>query len=566
MMNRSLLTLSLIALLGGCATNAPTTAATGVAHVAIFGINDFHGNIQATAPTPRMVDLPDPDHPDKKIAVPTGGIAYLASELNALRQANPHSITVGLGDLIGGSPVTSSLLDDEPTIEALNQIDLAISVVGNHEFDNGREALEQRIKGICPAKGCKLAGFKGARFTYLAANVLDRNSGKPFLTPYVIREIDGVKVGFVGTPLHDVPTMVMAAGIQSLRFADEVETINALVPEIKAKGATTIVALVHQGADFAGPFNDPTYKCDGLTGPIIDLTKRLDPAVKVVMSAHTHNAYTCKIDGRLLTQGYNYGALVSTVRLDIDRASGEVISADATNQLVDQRSLTPDPQLQQFVDKVAATTTVIRNQPVGQTTQQLTRKAADSFGDSALGNLVADAQLAYAKRFGKADIAFTNSGGLRAELPSTAVTEGKTLTYGDLYAVQPFRNSLVVMTLSGKQILTLLRNQWPAADAGKPGLLQISGNLHYRWSAQRPVTDRVIDVTIDGKPLDPTRNYRVAINAFLAGGGDGAATFKEGADTVALPGLDVDALRWYVENRRKVDDYRSEGRIQKITQ
>ncbi|WP_018604396.1 bifunctional metallophosphatase/5'-nucleotidase [Uliginosibacterium gangwonense] len=548
--------------LAGCASAPP--AQTAVAEVAILGINDFHGHIQSADPTPRVLNLPDPADPSRKIAVPTGGAAYVASELAILRKDNANSITVGVGDLIGASPASSSLLNDEPTIEALNRMGLSLSVVGNHEFDAGSDALLRRIKGECPANGCAMPGFSGARFEYLAANVIDKANGKPFLKPYVIREVGGVKIAFIGTPLHEVPDMVMAAGIKTLRFEDEVQTINHYVPEIRAQGVRTIVALVHQGGEYAGDFNDPTYRCEGLKGPIIDIVKRLDPEVDVVMSAHTHNAYTCKINGRLVTQGYSYGALVSEIRLKIDRRTGDVLATEATNHVVDQSTLKPDAAMQDFVEQTAKQTASLRNQVVGRLANPLTRQAQAGYGDSSLGNLVADAQAAYARRTEPVDFAITNSGGLRADLPSKPGTERPiVLRFGDLYAAQPFRNNLVVMSLSGVQVMQLLRDQWQGHEAENPSLLQVSRELTYHWDAARPIQDRVFDVRIGGETLNLQRNYRVAMNAFLAGGGDGAKVLTQGTDVHGL-GLDIDAIRWYTESATATLDVQSEGRIRRV--
>jgi 5'-nucleotidase len=553
--------------LAGCSglpasTEKPLAAAESeTATIAILGINDFHGHIQSAQPVPRTIIVPDPQAPDGQRQTAVGGAAYLATELTELRQRNPHSITVGVGDLIGASPLTSALLDDEPTIETLNRLGMSVSVVGNHEFDRGRVELERRIAGRCPESGCKLPEFHGARFDYLAANVLDKASGRPFLAPYVIREIDGIKVAFVGTPLRETPSIVVKAGIATLNFTDEASAINALIPEMQAQGARVIVALIHQGGEYDGPYNDPTYRCAGLRGPIVDIVRALDKAVVAVMSAHTHNGYTCKIDGRLLTQGYSFGALVSEIRLKIDRRSGEVLAADAENHPVDQHRLTPDAAMQQWVVDIEARSADVRNRPVGRTLRPLTRRSDGAFGDSPLGNLIADAQWTYARRFVEVDFALTNRGGMRADLPEGADGDGPlTLTFGDLFATQPFRSGLLVVELRGAEILDLLRGQWRTPDAA-PYFLQVSRSLNYHWRSDLPLAKRVFDVRINGKPLIPTRTYRIAINSFLADGGDDQFILAKGRHPRTLPGQDIDALRWFIEKAKAPLDIRSEGRI-----
>lgn len=556
------LTPALLALaLAACSSVSPQSD-TSTVDISILGINDFHGHIQSSNPTPRTLNMADPADPSRKIAVPTGGAAYLATELAILRKEHPNSITVGVGDLIGASPATSSMLKDEPTIEALNRMGLSLSAVGNHEFDAGRAELERKIRGECPAQGCALAGFRGAKFDYLGANVIDTASNKPFVKPYVIRDVAGIKIAFIGAPLHEVPSMVSADGIKTLRFDDEVQAINHYVPEIRAQGVRAIVALIHQGGEYAGDFNDPTYRCEGLKGPIVDIVKRLDRSVDVVMSAHTHNAYTCKINGRLVTQGYSYGALVSEIRLKIDRRNGAVLDADATNHVVDQRLLKPDAAMQAFVEDVSKQTDALRNQEVGRVAQQITRHVQPGYGDSALGNLVADAQAAYARQHEKVDFAVTNPGGLRADLPSKAEGAGViTLRFGDLYAAQPFHNQVVVVGLTGTQIMQALRSQWNNKD--NPTFLQVSKELKYQWNDNLPVENRVLNVTVSGVRIDPMRMYRVAMNSFLAGGGDGFKVFAEGAAPTEA-GSDLEALRWYMEHAQDVLDYSSEGRVKRV--
>lgn len=551
-------------LLAACASH-PVSAPL---ELTVLGINDFHGNIQASAPVPKTLRVQDAAHPEQTVAVAAGGAAYVAAALDRLREAHPNSITVGVGDLIGAAPLASSLLADEPTIEAMNRLGMSLSVVGNHEFDRGREELLRRVRGECPsAQGCQLPGFQGARFAYLAANVIDEASGKPIFPPYAIRSVGGVKIAFVGAVLKGTPQIVNPAGIRGLRFEDEADAINRVLPEIRAQGVRTIIALIHEGADYSSPrgtYNDAGYRCDGFSGPIKSIVQRLDPQIRAVMSAHTHMAYTCKVDGRLVVQGASYGAMITELDLRVDPASGELLDIQAHNELVDQHALSPDPAMQAFVAGVVERTRKVAAQPVGRLPfgldQSLPERGPNA--DSALGNLIADSQLVFAQGDDKpAQIAFMNTGGIRANLPSGERSEQPVqLTLGDLYAVQPFGNDVVVMTLSGEQIEAVLNQQEGGAQPGSlPRLLQVSRGFAYRWDVSRPKGQRAYAASLNGEPLQPDQIYRVAVNGFLAEGGDGLTVLAQGRERRVLGG-DVDALRRYLAGTN-LPAYRSEGRI-----
>lgn len=550
-------------LLGACAS-APMP---GPVEVAVLGLNDFHGNIQASAPVPKTLKVQDAAHPEQTVSVPTGGAAYVAAELVRLRHEHPNSITVGVGDLIGASPLASSLLADEPTIEAMNRLGLSVSVVGNHEFDHGRDDLVRRVKGECPAQGCQLPEFRGASYTYLSANVIEEADGKPLFPPYAIRTVGGVKIAFVGAVLKGTPQIVNPAGIRGLRFEDEADSINRVIPEIRAQGVRTIIALIHEGAEYNSPrgtYNDPGYRCEGFAGPIRDIVRRLDPQIRVVMSAHTHMAYTCSVDGRLVVQGASYGAMITELDLRLDPVSGELLDVQAHNELVDQRALHPDPAMQDFVAGVVERTRKIATQPAGSLPFGLDQSLQEEGGsaDSALGNLIADSQLALAQGDDKpAEIAFMNTGGIRANLPSGERSDQPVqLNLGDLYAVQPFGNDVVVMTLSGAQIGTVLNQQGGDAQPDRlPRLLQVSHGFSYRWDGARPRGQRAYAASLNGEVLRPDRLYRVAVNGFLADGGDGLSELAQGRERRVVGG-DVEALRRYL-TRTDLPEYRSEGRI-----
>lgn len=516
--------------------------------ITIFSINDFHGNLQADKPVPYMApqDQHGHAHTGAALSTPSGGYAYLAALLKQRRLAAPNSILVGAGDLIGASPIGSAILRDEPVIEALNQLGLSVTSLGNHEFDNGAAALLGKIKGECPASGCAFPGFSGAKYEYIAANVREKEQAQTWLKPYVIRQVGEFKVAFIGAVTADTPNLVAGDGVKNLHFEEEAAAINRYVREIMQQGVAAIVVLIHEGAHYPGAANDPSYTCAGLQGPIIEIVKKLDKAISLVVSGHSHQGYTCKIDGRLVVQARSYGAYLTETTLTIQRSSNQVMNAVATNHLVDQSKYAADPEAQLLVDQVAALTNAVRSRPVASIGAPLTRAGAKANWDSPLGNVIADAQLSFARQSGAADVAFINAGSIRSDLPGGSAAPGVPVTFGDLYAAQPFGNSLMRMRLSGAQLLQLLQQQWRSAE--HPNKLFVSQGFSYRWNPAAAPQQRVQQVMLNGQPLDLQRQYTVIVNSFLAGGGDGFSVLKDGTERQNI-GQDIQAFEAYVRQQ-----------------
>jgi len=551
---------SLIVLLAGCATpppppQPPSAESPSKIELSIFSINDFHGHIQPKSPIPLSPRLPDPQSGELK-AQAAGGVAYLATVLDKLRVQRKNQVFVAAGDLVGASPQMSSLLKDEPTVSALGALGLAASSLGNHDLDAGLPELLRKTRGECASTGCVWPEFKGASFPYLAANMFETQTGKRVLPSHTLKEIGGLKVAFVGAVTRDTPKVIMPKSIVGLRFADEVETLNALVPELRAAGAQVLVAIMHEGAMYDGGANDPSYTCPGLKGRGVDIAKQLDPAYAIIISGHTHQAYTCKIDGRLMVQAGSFGGWLTESRLTLD-ANGKVLDAQAINHPVLQGVYAPNPAFVALVARAAALTTAARNKPVADLTRGATRMATAPFGDTTLGNLVADAHLAFAKKRGAVDIGITNSGGIRADL---TVEPGRTTTLSDLFAIQPFTNELIALTLTGAQLQELIRRQLNSRRANGPATLQISHNLRYQWSQAQGAEPVLESVTVDGKPLDLTRDYRIVANNFTAEGGNDLNMMKQGRDRVVV-GMDIDAFEEWLRENPKAMDQIEPGRI-----
>lgn len=540
-------------LLAGCATQQPS----GPTELTLLSINDFHGNIQPSDPTPLLPRLPDATGAVK--AQPAGGAAYLATALAALKAKNPDALVVAGGDLIGASPLISNLLRDEPTLTAMSQLGITASALGNHELDAGLPELLRQTRGECGPSGCLWPDYKGPGFPYLGANVLDAATGKPLLPTHVLKQAGRLKVAIAGVATMETPHVIVARAIKGIRFADEVDTLNALVPQLKAEGAQVLVAVMHeggvQGRD-AGA-NDPSYACPTLTGRVQDIAKRLDPAYAIIIGGHTHQAYTCKIDGRLVVQAGSYGGWITESHLKFD-AAGKVIDAQAVNHPVLQSAYAPNPALAALVAQAAALTDAARNKPVTTLAQGASRYAKEPHGDAALGNLIADSQLAFARKQGPADVAFMNPGGIRADL---TVKPGRPTTMSDLLAIQPFGNDIVAVTLTGQQLLDILQRQLPKGNAA-PRMLQPSSTLRYRWRMGADGIAQLVDPRIGGEPIAAARDYRVVINNFLSEGGDAQAGFKHGRDRAVL-GTDIDSLVEWLRDNPQALTQAAPGRIVK---
>lgn len=514
-----------------------TSAQTAPVELRILAINDFHGYLQ---PPPGGIRIDHPADKAGKITVEAGGAEHMATAVRQLREGHSNTIFVAAGDLIGASPFLSAMFHDEPTIESLDKMGLALTAVGNHEFDEGKNELLRMQHGGChPVDGCQGPHpFRGAQFRYLAASTFEKSTGKTVLPAYEIREFGGIPVAFIGLTLKGTPNLVAPTGVADLEFRDEADTVNALLPELKARGVEAIVVLIHEGGFPTGDYNE----CPGISGPIVDIVKKFGRAVDVVVSGHTHRPYVCDIDGRLVTSADKYGTIVTAIDLKLDPVTRDVISARADNVIVRTDAFARDPEQTALLDSYDRLAAPIASRPAGSVTETLSR-LPNNAGESVLGDIVADAQLAAtrAEVDGGAVIAFTNPGGVRSDILRK---DDGAVTYGDVFASQPFRNQLVTLTLTGAQIKNMLEQQW--MDPKRPRILQVSTGFGYTWDAARPDGDRIAadSLSLHGRRIDPGTGYRVTVNNFLAVGGDGFSVFTEGiAPQVGV--YDVDALYAY---------------------
>lgn len=559
--------------LGLSAATAQAVTTMPATTIKIVAFNDFHGQLESPG---NFRNLPT----DAASTIPVGGVDWMAGYVADLKAQNPSTVVVSAGDIIGATPLVSALFHDEPTIETMNRLGLEFNAVGNHEFDEGKDELKRMQSGGChptdpnSCKGAEVGTpvpFEGAKFKFLAANVVETASGKTLFPQYAIKVVGGVRVGFIGMTLKETPTIVTPTGVAGLSFTDEAATVNALIPKLRARGVEAIVVLIHQGGTIPITQSVATINnCDGgLVGsPIKTIVNQLGDAVDLVISGHTHQAYNCQIAnkaGRLIsvTSANSQGRVLTDIDVTINTANGEVSAVNAENIAVvrNNPAITPNAGIKTIVDNYKALATPIANRVIGTISAAITRTATAA-GESALGDVIADAQLAATSPagFGEAVVSFMNPGGIRADLtyPGSSAGEGDgKVTYAEAFTVQPFGNTLVTLTLTGAQIHTLLEQQFTGCTAGYPAgtpasgqpfnrIMQVSGGFSYEWSEKGTPCDNVdpASIKINGVVVDPAASYRVTVNNFMADGGDQYYVLTQGSNRLG-GALDLDALESY---------------------
>jgi 5'-nucleotidase len=530
---------------------APKARAAKTVDVQLLALNDFHGNLEPPAGSGGRTQT-GVDAGGNPVTVDTGGAEFLGTQLAQLaaQQKKRNTITVAAGDLIGASPLLSAAFHDEPAIESLGLAGLDYASVGNHEFDEGADELLRIQDGGChPVDGCADGTpYEGADFQYLSANAFVTETGEPLLPPTAVHRVQGAEVGFIGMTLEGTADIVSEEGVAGLDFGDEVEVANRYAAQLQRRGVETIVVLLHQGGSQTGPDAFDVDACNGLTGPIVDIADGMSDAIDVVVSGHTHQAYNCELDGKLVTSASSFGRLVTDIDLSIDERTGDVLSARADNVLV-TRDVPADPAQTALIARYREALGPIATKVVGSTAGPLLRAQETLFpgaaGESSMGSVIADAQFAATDDEAGAVAAFMNPGGVRADLDAGDVT------YEEAFTVQPFGNNLVTLDLTGAQLQCVLEQQFQVGRT-----LQPSSTVAYRVdpagtsaaAGADPCTGtRVPDdsVTLGGQPVLAGSTYRVTVNSFLAGGGDGFTALTAGTGPVT-GALDLDALTAYL--------------------
>ncbi|HEX5618227.1 MAG TPA: bifunctional metallophosphatase/5'-nucleotidase [Solirubrobacteraceae bacterium] len=505
--------------------------------VQLLAINDFHGYLKANPPG-RVSRNGDPE-----ATVPAGGIEYLATQVRSLKRRNAHTLVVAAGDLVGGSPLLSSLFHDEPSIEAMNQLPLDIATVGNHEFDEGGAELLRLQRGGChPKDGCRDGTpFEGAKFRYLAANVELRSTGNTIFPPYTIRKIGGVRIGFIGETLKGTPDLIPPQFASRLRFRDEALIANRMARRLKHRGVKAIVMLLHEGG-FPVRDDVPIDDCPGLSGPLKSIVRRTSPDIDLFITGHTHQIYNCMVDGRRVTSAGRYGRLLTRLELKINRRTRDIVQTTADNWIVGQ-DVAPAADMTSLIAHYDAIAAPIASKVIGRMTRGAGR-TRDRSGEYRLGNLVADAQIASTG----AVAAFVNPHIVRTGLP------GGEITYGRAFTSLPFGSSLVTQSMTGGQIRELLKQQW--CGRKQPEILQVSSSVAYTWSRSKAKaalgkpcssdTDPITELSIRGNPVKSYQSFRVTVNTTMLGRGAQFSVLHTGTGPVG-GAVDIDSFQAYLE-------------------
>ena len=550
-------------------------------NVKLIAVNDFHGYLLPPPGFDLSVTDPDCDPAQAakgcSVSVNVGGAAYLASLVKELKASNPNSLLVSVGDAIGASPAISAWTTDEATIEVLSQMGVELSPVGNHEFDRGKAELLRMQNGGCATldpireadlSTCIKGSFSGASFKYLAANAINQDTGKTLFPPTSMRRFGDAQVGFIGLTLKGAAATTRGAG--GVDFLDEVVVAREYAKILRSQGADAVVVLLHQGGrTTATKLNDTS--CPGLTGDVKAIVEQLAGVADVVLSAHTHMEYVCRINDVLLTQAGFYGNMVADIDLTIVPGRGVIAKTARTVPVINDttnsapRGFTiqkPDPEIAQLVNFYDNFSAARRQAEIGFIATDLLRinepaGARINVADHPVGRVFADAMLAVRGPNGEAaDIAFINPGGLRASLLAGA--SGK-ITYDDLFALAPFANELFMVDLTGADLIRLLEQQWSAANCGSKSykgmcgrILQPSATLNYRWTFTPPAAGLSAgqgtlvrdSIRVRGEPLVLDRTYRIATVSFLVvDGGDNYTVFTEsGKNLTNLARTDMQAL------------------------
>ncbi|GAM12029.1 bifunctional 2',3'-cyclic-nucleotide 2'-phosphodiesterase/3'-nucleotidase [Mesobacillus selenatarsenatis] len=493
--------------------------------VQLLGINDFHGQL---------------DTYNSKLNA--GGVDYLAAYLKKHEAENPeNTLMLHAGDAVGASSPVSALLQDEPTINIMNKLGFDVGTVGNHEFDEGVAEMLRLINGGSHPKTVDKYGvFGGADFSYVAANVVDEKTNEPILDPYVIKEVSGVPIGFIGIAYSDTPSIVTPSGVAGVKFTDEVEAINKYAAELKEQGVEAIVVITHNPAKSDSDGSNPTEE-------LVEIAKNVDDEVDVMFGGHNHQYTNTIVDGKLLVQSYSYGTAFSDVDLLIDPVTKDIKKKTAAIVNVARDGITPDPEIKAILDNYIADVAPILNEKIGTTPGFISREA-NAHGESAMGNMVADAM----RWKTGTDFAFMNSGGVRSDIDAGEIT------WKEAFTVQPFGNDLVKMEVTGAQIKTLLEQQW----GSKVRIMPISG-LKVTYDDTRAAGDRIVSIVKnDGTPVAPGETYSITVNNYMADGGDGYAILATIKDrTVDV--VDLEAFVGYIKENGTVDP-KIEGRVLNI--
>lgn len=533
----AVLATTLLATTATSLSGVATAQSQDTVSVRLLAFNDLHGSLRPPEGVRSEIRQADGS------LTPAGGAAYLAAYVTQLRSQATNSLLYSVGDNWGSSALESAMFNDEPTVELLNRMKIDASAIGNHELDKGLAEFRRMQSGGCSAvDACTFSpSFDGANFPLMAANMTYTN-GTPATLPFTVNMVDGIPLGVIAISPANTSQIVTPGGIADLQFGDEVEAINRTADVLDFFGVKAITVLLHRGDEPAvegGP-ND----CNVESGPARDIALRASPKVDVIFTADSHQQYNCEFpdpagNPRVVMQGASHGRIVSVADVTIDRNTREVVrdQTSAFNQIV-THDISPDPDIQALADRAWSEASESAQRPVGTITADLTRDRVPS-GESTLGNLVADAQLAAGSTRG-AQLALTNPGGMREDLDFG--TSGQ-VTYRQAYGVQPFGNSLEVLSVTGAVLKDALEQQFQIDLDGTATerILSPSAGFTYAMDRRAAPGSRISEMRLNGQDITPDGVYSVVVNKFLAEGGDGFTALKNSTQMTGA-GNDLDAL------------------------
>jgi 5'-nucleotidase len=533
----AVLATTLLATTATSLSGVATAQSQDTVSVRLLAFNDLHGSLRPPEGVRSEIRQADGS------LTPAGGAAYLAAYVTQLRSQATNSLLYSVGDNWGSSALESAMFNDEPTVELLNRMKIDASAIGNHELDKGLAEFRRMQSGGCSAvDACTFSpSFDGANFPLMAANMTYTN-GTPATLPFTVNMVDGIPLGVIAISPANTSQIVTPGGIADLQFGDEVEAINRTADVLDFFGVKAITVLLHRGDEPAvegGP-ND----CNVESGPARDIALRASPKVDVIFTADSHQQYNCEFpdpagNPRVVMQGASHGRIVSVADVTIDRNTREVVrdQTSAFNQIV-THDISPDPDIQALADRAWSEASESAQRPVGTITADLTRDRVPS-GESTLGNLVADAQLAAGSIRG-AQLALTNPGGMREDLDFG--TSGQ-VTYRQAYGVQPFGNSLEVLSVTGAVLKDALEQQFQIDLDGTATerILSPSAGFTYAMDRRAAPGSRISEMRLNGQDIAPDGVYSVVVNKFLAEGGDGFTALKNSTQMTGA-GNDLDAL------------------------
>lgn len=513
--------------------------AEGTTTIQVLGLNDFHGRLEANRAE--------------------AGAAVIAGAVTQLRAENPNTVFASAGDMIGASTFTSFSQQDNPTIDALVAAGLDVGAVGNHEFDAGFADLTDRV----------LPRYGDPRYG-LGANVYLAGTDTLALDEYWVTELDGVRVGFIGTVTGQTESLVSPAGIADIDFGDPVDAANRVAAQLsngdEGDGeADVIVSLVHEGPDSTDCAT--LGAADDAFGSVVrDSSSDID----AIFAGHTHIVVDCAFPvagstvERPVVMGGQYGTHLSQVELTVDTETLEVTAASQSVIALapgNVAAFPADATVAGIVAEAVEEAAVVGDTVVGSVTADITRAfdadgVEDRGSESSLGNLIADIQLWATSNdsFGgePAQIALMNAGGIRADL-LFGDDDGVT-TYRDVATVQPFANTLFTQDLTGAQLKQVLEEQWQPEGSTRPKLhLGISEGFEYVYDESLPQGERILELYLNGELIAADDVVRVVANSFLAAGGDNFFTLAEGANRTDTGQVDLAAAIAYFEEFEVVE-------------